>query len=59
MVTEDEARGDTRKLSHVDQIEMCIVSSQAGSIVEVQTQQYNLGRWLSKTGETASRKSRE
>jgi hypothetical protein len=51
--------GETaRVLRQADKAEKCIVSSPAGSLVEVQARQYNLRSWLTKTDESADRRRR-
>jgi hypothetical protein len=46
----------TRVLRQAEGAEKRIVSSPAGSLVEVHARQYNLRSWITKNGESADRK---
>jgi hypothetical protein len=52
------SREATRVLTQAERAEKRIVSSPAGSLVEVHCRQYNLRSWLTKTGESADRRRR-
>jgi hypothetical protein len=51
--------GETMRVRRqAEDAEKRIVTSPAGSLVEVQVRQYNLRSWLTKTGKLADRRSR-
>jgi hypothetical protein len=50
--------GETRVPTQAGRVEKRIVSSPAGSLVEVHARQYNLRSWLTKTGESTDMRRR-